>query len=312
MNENEKYIFDLNGYIIIKGVLTEAEVKTANESIDKHKHEAHERDTCVRNAGSGTALSAKKGRIDLGRILQWGAEDSAPFRSILNHPKLIPFYHSLLGQGYRLDHLPFCILQHADSEGFNLHGGTIDASSGEYNHHLSYSCVGQQLRCNLLAVEVILSDHPAGKGGWCVIPGSHKSNFRTPTELVAGGATVAGELEGLCIQPTVAAGDVILFSEATVHGAMPWRNAHERRVALYRFSPPTMAFARAYSLRAGDAFWPQDLTEGMSDGEKAVCQPPFAVYLERKTLDHDGNACVKERNPEKKRFDVEVFGQDFY
>jgi hypothetical protein len=47
-------------------------------------------------------------------------------------------------------------------------------------------------------------------------------------------------------QPTTKAGDVVLWSEATVHGATPWRAPHERRIALYRFAPANMGYGRGY------------------------------------------------------------------
>ena len=36
MNEDEKYLFDLNGYLVIEQVLTSNEVKAANVAIDRH------------------------------------------------------------------------------------------------------------------------------------------------------------------------------------------------------------------------------------------------------------------------------------
>lgn len=41
-------------------------------------------------------------------------------------------------------------------------------------------------------------------------------------------------------------GDVIIWSEGTVHGALPWMNDHQRRVALFRFAPSTCAYGRSY------------------------------------------------------------------
>lgn len=35
-------------------------------------------------------------------------------------------------------------------------------------------------------------------------------------------------------QPAVQAGDVLFFSEATVHGSLPWKGDCQRRLALYR------------------------------------------------------------------------------
>jgi hypothetical protein len=47
-------------------------------------------------------------------------------------------------------------------------------------------------------------------------------------------------------QPETEAGDVVLFTESSFHGTLPWTAATERRVGLYRFAPATMAYGRAY------------------------------------------------------------------
>ena len=36
MNDTEKYLFDLNGYIVVEGVLSADEVARCNEAIDRH------------------------------------------------------------------------------------------------------------------------------------------------------------------------------------------------------------------------------------------------------------------------------------
>ena len=35
----------------------------------------------------------------------------------------------------------------------------------------------------------------------------------------------------------VNAGDVVIFTEATTHGTLPWKGAEQRRNIIYRFSP---------------------------------------------------------------------------
>jgi hypothetical protein len=47
-------------------------------------------------------------------------------------------------------------------------------------------------------------------------------------------------------QPVTKAGDVVIWSEATVHGATPWRGEQQRRIALYRFAPANMGYGRGY------------------------------------------------------------------
>ena len=36
MNDDEKYLFDLNGYLVIEDVLTMEEIDISNQAIDKH------------------------------------------------------------------------------------------------------------------------------------------------------------------------------------------------------------------------------------------------------------------------------------
>ena len=186
MTEDERYLFDLNGYIIVRGVLTKEEVEAANRAIDNHAHEMIERsDESLRNAVKGTKFYGKgPGRMDLGRVLEWDLEESAVFKSILAHPRLVPLFHGILGKGYRMDHLPFVLAQNKGSEGFQLHGGTIDCHSGEYNPFLAYHCEHGMISTSLLGCNVILSDHNLGDGGFCVVPGSHKSNFKMPKGMV--------------------------------------------------------------------------------------------------------------------------------
>lgn len=188
MTEDERYLFDLNGFLIIRGVLSSEEVEEANRAIDRHADEMVERsDDELRNAKVGSRFFGKgPGRMDLGRCLEWGEKDSKVFQSILAHPRLVPIYHGILGKGYRMDHLPVVLAQNSGSEGFQLHGGTVDCTSGEYNPFLAYTYHHGTIRSALLGVNVILRDHNAGDGGFCVVPGSHKSNLKMPKGMVDG------------------------------------------------------------------------------------------------------------------------------
>jgi hypothetical protein len=271
----------------------------------------------LRNTKINTPLSGdgKAGRIDLGGVLSWTDPGTQLFRDVLNHPKLKPAYTGLLGAGYRMDHMPFIIAQNKGSEGFSLHGGVIDVDSGEYNHPLTYSVHNGTIRNNLLACSVVLSDHPQGSGGFVVVPGSHKSNFKAPQSMINGeeGST------DFVVQPNTKAGDVILFSEGTVHGARPWTLDHQRRVALYRFAPPTCSYGRSYmdSGLDGEGIglgkgWPADIYPQMNDEQKAVLLPPFAVRLDRVTLPDEGGTKVESRSAAKKAHDKNVFGTDYF
>lgn len=206
-------------------------------------------------------------------MLEW--EDGGTFREVLAHPKLIPYYHLLLGEGYRMDHLPLLISQVDGSEGFCLHGGPIKGDH-EPNFFLQYDVKGGVIRNSLLAVAVQLTDVAAGDGGFAVLRGSHKANFRTPESIVHG-----QEYQDRLFQPQTEAGDVVLFSEATVHGTLPWTSVKERRALLYRFAPANMAYGKSYMVGGS---WPEGMVDKMDDPQRAVLEGPYNSRLDRPHL----------------------------
>lgn len=308
MTDDERYLFDLNGFLIVRGVLSPEEVDEANAVIDRHADDMIERsDASLRNAKKGTQLyGSGPGRKDLGQVLEWGP-DSKVFKSILAHPRLVPLFHGILGKGYRMDHLPFVLAQDEGAEGFQLHGGTIDCNSGEYNPHLAYSYVHGTMRSALLGCNVMLTDHNAGDGGFCVVPGSHKSNVKMPKGMVDG-----EKYAEYIIQPTTKAGDVVLFSEGTVHGAMAWTpKDRQRRACLYRFAPATNSYGRSYFGHPGGG-WPDKIYEDLNDAQKAVLEAPYANRLDRPNILGDGEVEITTRNERKKQHDREVFGTKYF
>lgn len=305
MSEAEKFFFDLNGFLLVRGVLSLQEVAAANEAIDAHAGAIKERlDPGVRNTKPGTPLAGDgtTGRRDLGGMLGWPQPHCEPFRALLAHPRLVPYLSELCGPGYRLDHLPFLISQLRGSEGFSLHGGPLTAG-GRFNPTLQYRCVNGQFFNSLLAMSVQLSDHNPGDGGFCVVRGSHKMNFPMPEAFMHG-----EDAQEHLHQPATKAGDVVFFSEATVHGAQPWTADHERRVVLYRFAPATLAYGRSYS-----PSWPANMLEGLTPLQRAVLEPPYAERLDRPIVrSGEEDPLVNGRCAKKRAFDSDVFGTEYF
>ena len=78
-------------------------------------------------------------------------------------------------------------------------------------------------------------------GGFVCVPGSHKTNFIDRLPKTVQHQEVMPEYVR---QPTVKAGDVILFTEALMHGTRAWQGDHERRVLLFKYSPPHSSWAK--------------------------------------------------------------------
>eukprot|EP00986_Skeletonema_menzelii_P005068 scaffold1783_cov163-Skeletonema_menzelii.AAC.4 len=316
MTEAERYLFDLNGYIIIRNVLTPDQIAAAHAAIDAHLSDAIPRsDPTLRNAVEGSPMyGSGPPRLDLGGIFEWGSAESEVFKSILAHPRLVPLFHGLLGKGYRLDHIPFVLMNNKGGEGFQLHGGTVDCVSGNYNHNLAYTCHNGSIRSSLLGCNVMLVDHNPGDGGFCVVPGSHKSNFKMPEGMVDG-----INFSEFIQQPATKAGDVVLFSEGTVHGAMGWTSDIQRRCALYRFAPATCGYGRSYfsadgvgGATASSCSWPSKFYDDLNDAQRAVLEPPYANRLDRPNICEDGSVEITQRSDRKRQHDKEVFKTKYF
>ena len=200
ISAHERFLFDLNGFLVIRGVLSPAEVAAANAAIDAQSENMVRRDApALRNAQKDSPLDASGPRMDMGGMLAWPKPHCNPFRRLLAHPKLVPYITALCGKGYRLDHQPLVVAQGKDSEGFCLHGGPISGDdgvpagadphargpsvpcaarvpaptafprAGVLNPELQYRAFNGQLWTSLLAMSVQLCDHNPGDGGFVIV-----------------------------------------------------------------------------------------------------------------------------------------------
>ena len=153
MTNEEKFQVDLQGYLVIKNVLTEAEVVEMNEIIDRESSDSLR--------GHGDRVSSL-----------WGE----PFKSLIDHPKILPYLLELLGPHVRLDH-DYAIFMDEGQTGGRLHGGEDGGGPGgpEADHWYKYR--DGVMRNGLSVMTYNLADAPEGAGGFACIPGSHKSNY---------------------------------------------------------------------------------------------------------------------------------------
>lgn len=309
MSAAEKYLFDLNGYIVLRGIFSEKDVDMANEAVDAHLDSLHERTGKLRTSALYGRESnmlvgdGRTGRKDMGGMLGWAQPHCDPFRHVLAHQRLVPALTELLGVGYRLDHSPLLITQELGAEGHTLHGGAV-TESGEPAWPLLYTFSHGQMRNQLLTVCMQLSEAGPGDGGFCAVPGSHKSNFPVPPALADVSDPVLAETVR---QPVLGKGDCLIFTEAVLHGTLPWTASHQRRTVIYRFAPPGSAYGRGYHA------WPQEMLEGMTDAQLAVMEGPYHPRMNRPYVGPDGEACkAKPREDFKVEFDERVFGSRYF
>ncbi len=215
----EKFQFDLEGYLVVKGVLSDAEVAELNALADEAWPGEHD--------SSGLRRTSE--------VSQWGPR----FRDLIDHPGIIPYLVEFMGPKFRVDHDYSMFMRRGELRS-GLHGGPSPYSY-EGDHWYRYT--DGVIRNGLSVFTYNLSACRAGDGGFACVPGSHKS------PLIG---SIPGEVRRFerpahyVVQPPVEAGDVIIFTEALVHGTMPWNAAHERRALLYKYSPGHSSWASEY------------------------------------------------------------------
>lgn len=215
MTPEEKFLFDLQGYLVIKNVLAPAEVAELNAIAD------------VKFPRPEGATGQRNSRVSL-----WGP----PFQALIDLPRIVPYLIDLIDSKFRLDH-DYCIFMRAGDKGGSLHGG----EGHEGDHWYKYR--DGVMRNGLCVITYFLTPAAEGDGGFACIPGTHKSNFL---------ASIPPEVRRFerpapyVVQPAVEAGDALFFTEALIHGTMTWRAPHERRALLYKYSPGHSAWSQNY------------------------------------------------------------------
>ena len=219
MTPEEKFLFDLEGYLVVRGVLDPARVAELNALADEAFPGEHDESGLRRTS----------------RVSQWGPD----FRDLIDHPRLLPYLVELLGPKFRIDH-DYCMFMRRGATAGSIHGGPAP-QLGESDHWYRYH--DGVIRNGLTVFTYCLSDNGPGDGGFCCIPGSHKSNLITsiPRDVVH-----HERRPHYVYQPEASAGDVIIFTEALVHGTLQWQADHERRALLYKFSPGHSSWASTY------------------------------------------------------------------
>jgi hypothetical protein len=258
MTDDERYLFDLTGYLVIRDALSSEEVELCNKAIDHHVDQLREREGSL--AGGSEALEGSSQRLDMGGMLAWDHPWCETFRDMLIHPSVLSYLQGILGSGYRLDHGPGLIAMDPGCEGGTLHGGGIERSDLSE----AYFFKNNRIYTGLTVVEYLLADEGPGEGGVAVVPGSHKANIACPREMKR-----FEKHQEFVVELNGKAGDAVIFTETLTHGTLPWKGKHQRRALLYKFSPGFQSYGTGHHTVAYPEF-----IEDMTEAQRAVMEHP--------------------------------------
>src|SRR5262245_39696110 len=113
MTSKERYLFDLQGYLVLENVLSEGEVTELNALLDEYELWKY------RGQGRFFELWANdEDFITVGPLHTW----DEPFRRLLDHPRALPYLVELVGPKFRYDHGHALLMRRGATE-LRLHGG---------------------------------------------------------------------------------------------------------------------------------------------------------------------------------------------
>ena len=276
MSEREKFLFDLQGFLHVEGFLAPDEVEALNRAMDANVVPMEEYDYSGPNQYAGGMDGEFSVRTEQG-MLTWEKPWCLPFRELIAHPKIVPSANTIFGRGWRLDSEPSIIMARKGTGGHGLHGHTsrrCDASQG-------YAFANGEFRGGMTVFQYALRDIGERDGGFAVIPGSHKANFKCPEDIMLHNCD-----REVVRNVTCKAGDLIIFLEATIHGSLPWQADYERRALLHRYSPKFCSFSKGIS-EVSLPEWTDELTAA----QRAALEPPYNTN--RPLIENDGITLVQ-------------------
>ena len=257
IDEKEFYFWDLNGYLVVRGVMDEQWLAEANEAVDKFQ----DRIVVGSELAGGSVSQAGTGRPLLPGLLDLPAPYNTPFRRMIAHPAVVQRLNWMKGSGYRTGGATvFCAVQ--GTSGHALHDGNEPMSPSR-----GYDFKNGRSYAETVTITWQLRDVEPGLGGFACVPGSHKTQYSMPH-----GIRTCDDTMGLVVQPVMKAGDVLFFMDGgCTHGALAWKNPIPRRGVLIKYQSKNVNWG-------GGVVDPQDrwddMVEDMTEVQFAVMRGP--------------------------------------
>ena len=258
------YLFDLHGYIVLKGGIAKRDLDEMNQWVDDRwsyvegrRRQGNEQGEWIGHVETHTYSDAD------GCNFQNIVEGGQVFRRLIDYPAWIGHCRRWINP----------------VNGISIHENLLNVRG--LGGYIGIHCGGALPICYLTfrqentgewmvgQINVIgaLQDIGPGDGATTLIPGSHKSAMRHPKllEQTYRSDDAAGNQFGMK-ELYLEAGDVLMLTDAITHGSAVRTNEGYRRITLYRYSPRYLRSRFHYVPSA-------ELLESLSDEQRAIVQP---------------------------------------
>lgn len=247
MNEFERYQFDLNGYIIVKNILSDDEVRRYLAVVEaKEEHFRKTIDDEPRMVGfanipyrfdeENQCFAYKHTGAGIQLVIDDFLNISPEFDSLVGHERTMAYVDELCVGPNWIGSSEIRYRFKANETHTHM-GGHMDMRNryqfAGVKMYDSAASVWRVRDFDLAAVRILyaLHDVPEDYGPLCVVPGSHKSNYFSPYKDQEPTA------EPGMVPLTLKAGDAIIFTENLRHGGFPNLRDTSRKTLHIMFSP---------------------------------------------------------------------------
>jgi hypothetical protein len=221
VSPDERFAFDVQGYLHLRGALTAAQVAEYTRWMD----ETEKIDLHTLNADYPEGMQSQLNR-PVSRVI-----DADPrFAQFLDHPVVRPYLQEFLGPDYR----------HIDNDLYYTYPGYKGGSwhRGVPAQPTGYVVDGKFV-CTMVKVFYCLTGVGPGEGEFVVIPASHRSQL----DIDMKGRV---DLPAQRVFDDVQAGDVIIFNEGLLHNGRPNPSQKTRKTIIINFGRNDAAVWQGY------------------------------------------------------------------
>ena len=222
LTEEEKWHYDLFGYLVLRQVVSPIEVERMLETANRwftDPDAAPEPVNVTQDEYSGVLNNVQYGDQIFERLSLNEKVMRVVMGLMWNRPRL--FNCALVLQKQRPISEGEKERLHRDTSGFEF-------PDGFHNPHNDYQAGNGQIYSNFVNTAITLVDVPTDNGFMC-IPGTHKSRIKFPTTLDIDNEWAPA------ITFELKAGDCLIFSPRLMHGAKFWKIDYPRRVVFNRY-----------------------------------------------------------------------------
>jgi len=232
MDARQKYLFDLHGYVVLRGVLSTDQVAALNAACAEIEAGVPDR------LPGGVALGkpVENGELYISNI----AEGGPAFEDLIDLEPVVDIVRGTSPWQFRLNHTNLTT-RHGEGHTYMHMGGTPVHPKG------MYVCQNGQIGSTLTKAVFPLAGTRIEDGCFAVIPGSHKSNFERP---FGDHPDDNPPLVPIACEP----GDAVVFTEALAHGSLVNKSGALRRTLFYCYSVGFMPDWGKLDLRFSDEF----------------------------------------------------------